>query len=266
MNQDQIKTLLLKLDNNISDFKVILSGKKSKKVDGLYRPESQEIILHNKNFNSENRLIYTSIHEFAHHVQFVNSALPISCRAHTIKFWNILHNLLIKAEKLGVYNNEFKTNNEFIALTGQIKSKFMSTNGQLMKEFGELLITALRLCKQYDLSFEDYVDREIGLHRTAAKSIMNTYNMDINPEIGYDNMKTVASVKDENIRPLVEQAFLQGKSPDMVKAEFITHLKDNGKNKIELLEEEKERLRKNLERIKLKLADIEVKIREERGR
>ena len=48
MNQDQLKTKLDEYTEN-KDFTVIFSGKTSKKVDGLYHPEKQEIIIHNKN-------------------------------------------------------------------------------------------------------------------------------------------------------------------------------------------------------------------------
>ena len=51
MNQDQVKEKLLEIESDVQDFKVILSGKKSKKVNGLYNPEKMEIIIHNKNFD-----------------------------------------------------------------------------------------------------------------------------------------------------------------------------------------------------------------------
>ena len=46
MNQTQVKELLLQLKEDVEEFSVIFSGKKSKKVDGLYKPDSREIIIH----------------------------------------------------------------------------------------------------------------------------------------------------------------------------------------------------------------------------
>ena len=86
MNQDQVKSLLLRLDRDAEEFSVTFSGKKSKKVDGLYKPDGREIIIHNENFANDNALIYTAIHEFAHHLHFTGSAAPTSCRAHTEPF------------------------------------------------------------------------------------------------------------------------------------------------------------------------------------
>ena len=65
MNQDQVKEKLLQIDGEVADFSVVFSGKTSKKVDGLYHPEKQEIVIHNKNFEDDNALIYTAVHEFA---------------------------------------------------------------------------------------------------------------------------------------------------------------------------------------------------------
>ena len=61
MNNDEIKERLLKLEETSIDFTVTMSGKESPKVNGLYKPETHEIILHNKNFKSDNQLIYTAI-------------------------------------------------------------------------------------------------------------------------------------------------------------------------------------------------------------
>lgn len=256
MNQDQVVANLLQLDDSVEDFSVTFSGKSSKKVDGLYKPETKEIVIHNKNHETDSALMYTAIHEFAHHIQFTSSPEPVSTRAHTNRFYDIFHHLLGKAEQLGVYENIFEKEHEFIELTSRIKEKFMRVNGELMKEFGNVLIEAHALCQRYHASFEDYVDRVIGLHRTAAKSIMKFTSMDINPEIGYENMKTVASIKDDGVRELVQEAFLDGQSPDMVKAKFTAH-KDSCDDKVEYLVREKERLEKSLETITVKLAKVE---------
>ena len=49
MNQDQVKQKLLQLEKVDVDFTVTFSGKRSRKVDGLYYPDRMEMIIHNKN-------------------------------------------------------------------------------------------------------------------------------------------------------------------------------------------------------------------------
>lgn len=239
-----------------TDFIVTFSGKSSKKVDGLYYPDKCEIIIHNANFVDDNQLMYTAIHEFAHHVQFTRTTAPVTARAHSNDFWNIFHTLLFKAEEMGIYNNIFDTNDEFKELTVKLRDEYLSRNGHLMKEFGSLLIKARELCQRYHASFEDYVDRVLRLHRNEAKTIMKTYTMDLKPEIGYENMKTVAKIKDEGLRQGVQEAFISDqRSPDMIKADINPKAEFN--NRLSYLESEKERVERSLDKLTAHLAKLE---------
>jgi len=259
MNQDQVKEKLLLLDAGVEDFTVTFSGKTSKKVDGLYKPEEREIIIHNRNFEEDGPLMYTAIHEFAHHIQFTRFT-AVSSRTHTARFWSLFHRLLFLAEEKGLYQSRFHSDPEFRELTARIKEQFLSANGNLMKEFGALLMEAHEMCRRHNASFHDYVDRVLGLHRGAAGAIMRVSSMDISPQIGFENMKTVASIRDPGRRQMAEAAFLEGQTPDMVKAEFSPRIKKL--DTIGQLEAEKKRIEKNLETLTIRLADVERKIDE----
>lgn len=254
MNQEEVTLRLLKLEDKIEDFTVTFSGKSSKKVDGLYKPDTREIIIHNKNHADDNSLMYTAIHEFAHHIQFINSP-AVSARAHTNAFYSIFHGLLEKAEEKGIYINVFKTEPEFVRLTKRIRERFIHVNGSLMKELGAALTEAYRLCERFHASFEDYVDRTLGFHRSEAKAVMKVQQLNISPEFGYSNMKLLASISDDDMRQLAAEAFSQGKSLDMVKADFKA--KPKFADKLEYLIREKERLEKSLETVAAKLAKVE---------
>lgn len=259
MNQEQVKEKLLQLKNdNIDDFKVIFSGKKSKKVNGLYYPEKKEIIIHNKNFDDDNLLIYTAIHEFAHHIHHCSSALPISSRAHTNDFWIIFQNLLNEAEKKGIYKNMFKSNKDFIELTKELRENYLTKNAEIMKNLGRLLIKAINLCQIHKVRFEDYVDRELLLNRSTADTMVKIYTMNINPEVGFDNMKILARVKDEEERKRMEEEVLEGKTQEMLKAEISN--KKKSLDQKELLEKEKIRIKKTIQRLQQKLEEIEERM------
>lgn len=258
MNQDQVKQQLLKLKSNVEDFKVIFSGKKSSKVDGLYHPESKEIIIHNKNLKENNELMYTAIHEFAHHIHFTTSQVPISKRSHTTAFWNIFHTLLFQAERAGIYNNIFNQNADFIELTRKIKREIFSVNGNLMKELGGLLLEGVELCRQHHVSFGDYLDRILNLPRSSASLIIKTHSLNLNPEIGFENMKTLARINDSHKRTQAQSALLQGESSSMVKSRFMGSNEE--KDPFELLVEERSRIQKQIRRLNLRLKEIEKKI------
>jgi hypothetical protein len=260
MNQDQVKEKLLELDRNVVDFSLIFSGKTSKKVDGLYYPDRKEIILHNKNFTDDNQLLYTAIHEFAHHLHHTRSSIPVSTRAHTNRFWDIFHKLLFLAEEKKIHINIFKKDKRFVELTKKIRGDYLVENGNLMKDLGGLLEQASALCRELNVCFDDYVDRELLLHRTTAKLLMNIHSMNISPKIGYENMKTVASIRDDSVRAQAEDAFTGGMTPDMVKAEYTSRNKSD--ETIAVLLEERDRVERSIDNLTKKLAKIERRIDE----
>ena len=258
MNSDQVKEKLLKLRKPGEDFTVVLSGKKSRKVHGLYKPESREIILHNKNFKNDDELMYTAIHEFAHHLHFLSSEAPLSARAHTVAFWNLLHTLLFEAEEKGIYNNPFESIPEFRDLTKEIRDKFLKENGERMKDLGGLLTKGMELCEKHGTSFPDYLDRVLAIPRTSAQAIMKAHTMDLDSRLGWDNMRTVASIRDDKDRKKAEDAFLSGSSPDMVKAAFGSSRKPaDGRD---ALVAERTRVSGTIKRLESRLKEIDKRL------
>ncbi|MCL2706469.1 MAG: hypothetical protein FWE72_09715 [Spirochaetaceae bacterium] len=262
MNNQQIKEKLQQLADDIPDFTVVLSGKKSKKVDGLYKPDKKEIIIHSKNMKSDDDTMYTAIHEFAHHVHCCGSGVPVSGRYHTRSFWAILHNLLKKAEEKKIYNNIFKEDEDFIKLTKTIRENYIIKNGMLMKELGGLLAKARKYCFERHLSFDDYADRELGIHRTIAVALINIHDMDVSPEIGFENMKTVVSIKVPEKRALAEKSFIEKESPDIVK-DFIIEKKDfseKSEDPVKKLIAEKNKIIRTIDTLEKKLIDINTRL------
>jgi hypothetical protein len=227
-------------------------------VNGLYKPESRDIILHNKNFSNDNELMYTAIHEYAHHLQFCSPGAPVSVRTHTNAFWNLFHSLLFEAEARDVYSNPFEGIPEFRELTREIKEKFISVSGSLMKDLGALLIRAHDLCEQHGTSFSDYMDRVIGLPRVSAQAIMKARTYDLDPRIGFENMRTLTGIRDEGRRAAAQEALISGKSPDMVKAGFPERKKPPDARRA--LVEERKRIEKTIQRLRARLSEIEKRL------
>lgn len=103
INQESVKELLLKLETCDTDFKVIFSGKKSNKVNGLYKQDINEIVIHNKNFKNDNELIYTAIHEYSHHLMWCKYHKIGKVPKHNNEFWSIMYNLIDLAEEKNLY-------------------------------------------------------------------------------------------------------------------------------------------------------------------
>jgi hypothetical protein len=264
MNQDQVKVLLLQIEDDVEEFDVIFSGKNSKKVNGLYHPDTHEIIIHNRNFESDNALLYTAIHEFAHHIHHTTSAVPVGPRAHTLAFRSILHRLLLRSEELGIYVNPFGSP-EFVALTARLKDEFLIRNGAIMKAFGEALIDAERLCRKRGARFEDYVERVLAMDMRSVNTLMRIHSYDISPVIGYSNMATVASIRNEEKRLEAQTAFEQGQSPDQVKVALRASSNQEEADPLRKLQRERSRIVGTISSLQSKLQDIERRIEDLTG-
>ena len=258
MNQDQCKANLLGIRETTEEFAVIFSGKRSRKVHGLYKPESREIIIHNKNFAGDNELMYTAIHEYAHHLHFTSSAVPVSIRSHTTRFWATFHELLFEAEAKGIYANPFDAIPELAELAKRIKGTLIAQDGELMKELGTLLVEAEKLCEKHHTSFGDYLDRVLSLPRASAASVMRVSGLNVDPRIGFENMKTVARIRDPGERKEAETALREGQSPDMVKLRYAT--KPEPADLLDVLEKEKTRTVEQIGRLEKKVEELDRRI------
>jgi hypothetical protein len=204
--------------------------------------------------------MYTAIHEYAHHLQFTTSATPISVRTHTTAFWNLLHTLLFEAEEKGVYTNPFEGIEEFRALTRQIRGRFLEGSGTLMKELGKLLLQAHELCEKHGTSYSDYLDRVLALPRTSAHVIVKAHTLNLDPRVGFENMRSLVSIRDEGARNKAQEELRAGHSPDMVKAKYGSAAAP--KNPRDALQAERERIEKTIDRMKKRLKEIEKRLSE----
>ncbi|MCL2008525.1 MAG: hypothetical protein FWG77_10620 [Treponema sp.] len=258
MNQDEVKEKLLAIEDAPLDFSVIFTGKKSKKVNGLYKPDLREILIHNKNFGidepGKNLLLYTGIHEYAHHLHSCSKGGRHLARAHTAEFWAILHDLLEKAEQKNIYKNVFSDSKDLEELTQLIRKKYLSENGSLVKELGKLLLKARSLCLEIGGRYEDYIDRVLCIPRQAASLAVKMHQFELNPETGADNMRFLAAIGNEEKRSEAEKSLLSGKSPDSVR--IALREKDEG-DRMSKLEKEKNRLERTIASLKKRLDEVE---------
>lgn len=257
MNQDRVKEILLETADTELEFSVVFTGKSSKKVNGLYKPDTHEIILHNKNFANDNELIYTAIHEYTHHKQCEKDGGFYTKRVHSPKFWTLFHNLLAEAEKKGLYRITLEESPELLELTDEIRQVIMVEDGKLMKELGRLLGKARPLCKKAGVRYEDYVDRVLCLPRASATAIEKISAYDVNPSIGYEAMKLVANIGNTEKRAEAEEMFLKRTSPAAVRGQISTKKEEDPRR---TLEKEKRRLEKTILSLQAKLETVESRL------
>ncbi len=265
MDNARIKEILLDIAPTNLDFSVTQTGKESKRVNGFYMPDTHEIFLHNKNFKNDNQLVYTAVHEYTHHLDAEellettgNSNTVYNAKVHSQRFWAHFNELLSVAEEKGYYKLEWESNAELAELTEKIKKDYLEANGRMMQEFGKLLIKAHELCEEADIRYEDYIDRVLCLPRNSVKDIQKVAKVEVNPAIGFDNMKVVASVRKKDDRAEVEKEFLEGKSPMSVR-EMMKQKAGCAKDTDprDRLEKEKNRLEKTIAQLTQRLEYVE---------
>ena len=264
MTNERIKEILLDILQCEIDFSVIQTGKESKRVNGFYKPDTHEIFLHNLNFKSENMLIYTAVHEYTHHLitiekQENDPSYGRACKVHTQEFWARFGELIKLAEEKGYYSIGWESNAELKALTEDIKNNYLAKNGELMQEFGKKLARAMELCNEADIRYEDYIDRVLCLPRSSEKDIRKIGAVEVNPSIGFDNMKVVASVKKKDDRAQIEQQFVEGGNSPASVREMMKQksAEQKGIDPKTRLEREKSRLEKTIAQLTQRLEYVE---------
>jgi hypothetical protein len=254
MNQDHVLAILIDTESSPAAFTVVFSGKSNDKVNGLYKPDKAEILLHNQNFESDDQLIYTALHEYAHHLHHCRRGGLSQSRSHTNEFWSIFHELLLKAEAKGHYHNVYDSEPAFIELTARIREQCIRANGEVMLEFGRLLAQASELCRTHKTRFEDYVDRVLGVPRQTAGAAVAASGFGIDPGIGWDGMKMAVGIRDPELRAKAVDALKSGSSPAAVKGMFAAQ--DAIEDPAERLLAEKERIERSMASMRSRLDEI----------
>jgi len=199
MNQDKVKDLLLNYcPEDKKDFSVIFTGKESSKVDGLYNRETKEILIHNRNFKSDNELFYTALHELTHHIDLYEKPVVNGQKQHTRTFYAKLNELVEQAIEKGDYVDFEAPILDDIIETGKEHTRLLKKQG---KQFVELY----DLCQRNHCSFEDVVLRKTGMTGAEAKSIMKMYAVDVSEELPGDLARKVSKIKDNKVREEAEK-------------------------------------------------------------
>jgi len=241
-------------------FSLAFSGKTNKKVNGLYKPDSSEIVLHNRNFESDDQLLYTALHEYAHHLHHHLGGGISRARPHTQEFWAIFHRLIEKAAGMGYYKNVFDTEPEFLALTRTIKETCIRANGEIMLEFGRLLAEASTLCERHRARFEDYIERVLGIPRMTAAAAVTASSAGLDPSLGWDSLRFVSSLRDPEDRSKALEILESGASPTSARGLLRTAAAPEDPS--ERLLSEKTRIERTIRNLTERLGEIERKLAE----
>jgi hypothetical protein len=259
MNQDQVKEMLLKLHDCTEDFTLIFSGKKSKKVNGLYRWDKNEIIIHNRNFENnargENLLFYTAMHELAHHIQRTELKQK-SARAHTQLFYSILDDLVDAAENKKLYKVEIdKETQDCIDEIRDISCQI----AELQRKLGQVIKALEEKCHDKGIRFDDVIERKSQISLKTAKQTIKAHGLNLPEELGSDIQEAVIRERDGEKQAAMIHAARKGKSIAQVNR-TVTRPIDQEDETVSLVKE-KNRIERTIASLNRRLEEVEEQLR-----
>jgi hypothetical protein len=256
MNQDQLRFYLTRLNDKHQDFAIVFSGKESDKTGGLYKWETQEIIIHNRNFSEDLDILKEGIRQYAKHLYRYRFPDYTGENPRGTRYQLIVQELMAQAEREEILKAESNLPGELAALVNRIKVEFLAENGKLMKEFGRVMQDASKLCKKYRIPFEEFTNRFLGIEAAEARTAMKVARKDIDAGTGYTNMKKLASMTAEK-RQEAEAEIERGISPSLALEKMKHHSEEDARLR---LESERIRLQKSIENMRKKLDMVEQKL------
>lgn len=260
MTNEQIKQLLLSIETCQCDFSVTMTGKSSPRVNGLYKPETHEILLHNKNFKNDNALVYTAIHEYTHHLLTADaekSGIRTTGRqkAHDTKFWARMDGLVEKAVEKGLYKrNRSEKLRGLIEEAKQIDHEIAA----LRKKLGIILQKIHQVTDEEGTRFEDVLTHDIRMQKSTAEKCFNASLVD-QDDIGQDVQEVLSKAvkKSGAVKEAAKNAVAKDKTVEQLKMEIqLQSDKSRESSPRARLEKERSRLEKTISALQQRLSIV----------
>jgi hypothetical protein len=229
---------------------VIFSGKKSKKVKGLYKPDKREIIIHNRNFDNDNLLLYTVIHELTHHIQFTEHKQK-SARSHTQLFYAVLDDLIDIAEEKGIYKLEIDKETQNLIDEAKDISREIA---KLQRKPGQIITQIHENCEKKGIRYDDVTGRKVQISRKTTQRLQKAFSIAMPEDIGVDIQEAALSERDEDKRNAIIHAGQTGKSVAQAKRALASPPAQEGET-VSLMKE-KSRLERTIASLERRLEEV----------
>jgi hypothetical protein len=223
-------------------------------VNGLYKFARKEILIHNRNFSSDNQMMFTAIHELAHHVCFTELGQKGS-RVHTTLFWSTFHDLLDTAEELGIYTRAANPKIKDLIEQAKVLDRQIA---KLQRDLGDILINIADLCEETGSRSEDVFERDIGLSPKTAHNSMKAASLPPDADYGQDIQALAIRPRDPEVRAaIIEQS--KGKSIVQIKQQLSGGTRTEADTLTRLMTE-KARIEKTINTLSVRLRTIVMEI------
>lgn len=256
MNENFVKENLQKIHKCKKDFSVAFTGKKSKSIFGFYKFAEKIIFIHNRNFTDSNMLMYTAIHELAHHVCATEKGMSSSVKHHTKLFWATFDDLIEEAVKKKIYLRQRKSEiEELVKEAHEIDVKI----AHLRRDLGAVLRRLQDACKKNMVRVEDVISHDLLLSKASFNSSVKASLLNLDDSCGQDlqNVAIKAKTSEQALQAL--QLASQGKTIAQLQYGMGAP-KKQAHDKSENLHIEKRRLERTISTLKIRLDEVCEKI------
>ena len=232
MMNEEIKSNLKKLFDCKEDFTVTQTGKKSNKVNGLYKPATQ---------------------------QYMTTEKGDKGGRHNGLFWATFYDLLEKAISYGFYERtRSEETQKLIDEAKEIQKAIIDAQRKL----GETLSKIYESCDRNNERIEDVIEHDLQITRNKSKEYLKMRNSDTNSD---EMAKVINSAKDVMIKAAAQKAADEGKTIEQVKQIAKAKPVDDDLESPESLRREEKRLETTIERLNDRLIQVQETLRSMTG-
>jgi hypothetical protein len=163
MKEQEVKALLCKIRTPPRDFVLQFTHRRHRRINGTYTLADHLIKINNLNFLREDALLYTAIHEYAHHLQYCARGKT----SHNREFWTLFHDLLDEAIAKGLTASP-PTTDKITEVETELRG-LLREHADIEVRIAERMRALHTECAEIGVRTEFLVERRLQLPNNAAR-------------------------------------------------------------------------------------------------
>ena len=171
-----------------TEYTIVFIEKGILALKSYYIPETKQIVVHDKEFKSDNEMIYAAFHELAHHIDYAEHRELSKRNAHGGRFYFILHDLINRAINAG----------DFIPIEEFYLENVRAINNQSveqLREMGQALVQMVETCRSIHYPIEDVITRVLHMKEGEVDTLIRIFQQQIPDKVGGEFARRLGRIK-----------------------------------------------------------------------
>ncbi|MBE3065155.1 MAG: hypothetical protein IMZ69_09085 [Spirochaetes bacterium] len=252
MTEAQIKTLLCAIRKPPRDFEVTLTHRANKRINGTYYMDRALIKINDRNFTRDSVMLFTAIHEYAHHLQYCAREKT----SHNREFYALYHDLVDEAIEKKLLEEQPTTDAIQKAET-EVK-ELLRQHVELERRIAAKLIDLHNECALNSVNPEYWTERRLQLPHNGQRPFLKTRD-------GSEGIEQADYINADAMRvctkgPAAELALREGKT--IVQAQTAAMAPEEELDPYEALKKEKEQIAERIVKLEDRKDRVEGRMRQ----